>query len=163
MSTELKNLSSYDTTAIPDAGDLRFGITISEWNEEITGALTAGAVETLLKHGASKENIILCNVPGSYELPFGAQVLINSQKPDVVICIGCVIQGETRHFEFICQSVSQGIMKLALDRNIPVIFGVLTTDTLEQAKDRSGGKHGNKGVEAAVAAIKMAYLNKNYK
>jgi len=116
------------------------------------------AVKTLTEHKIRKQNIFIHHVPGSFELPLGAQYLIEYKNVDAVICLGCVIQGETRHFEFICQAVSQQIARLNLDYNIPVIFGVLTTNTHQQAKERSGGKHGNKGIEAAVAAIKMLLL-----
>lgn len=160
MSSELKNLSFYNESEIPDASNLVFGIVVSEWNISITNNLADAAIDTLLKHGAKKENIIISYVPGSFELPRGAQYLIENSLCNVIICLGCVIQGETRHFEFICQAVSQGIMKLNIETPIPVIFGVLTTNNKQQAEDRSGGKHGNKGVEAAVAAIKMALPTK---
>lgn len=138
---------------------MRFGIAVSQWNPAITAALYKGAVETLLKAGAKKKNIRTIQVPGSFELSHGAQVLASSKKkPDAVICLGCVIQGETRHFEFICNAVANGITQVSILYNLPVVFGVLTTDSLQQAKDRSGGKHGNKGVEAAVTALQMAAL-----
>ena len=158
MASNLKNLSEYNKKSLISADKMRFGIIISEWNEEITNALLKGAHSTLLSSGAKEKNIIVKNVPGSFELPFGAQLLIKSGKVDAVICLGCVIQGETRHFEFICDAVANGISKITLDHNIPVIFGVLTTNNLQQAKDRSGGKHGNKGTEAAITAIKMISL-----
>lgn len=152
------NLSEYDPVSVPDAGKMRFGIVVSDWNHEITQALLSGATRTLIKHGAHDDNIIVKHVPGSFELPLGAQLLAENHDPDAIICIGCVIQGETPHFTFICQSVAQGIMQLNLDYNLPFIFGVLTTNSLEQAKARSGGIHGNKGDEAAVTAIRMAFL-----
>ena len=155
MATILKNLSDYNKEELTRAGDHIFGIVVSEWNAEITNALMQGAVETLKGSGIREESIIIKYVPGTFELPTGAQFLFEYEDVDAVICIGCVIQGETRHFEFICNATANGIMRVALDYNAPVIFGVLTTDNLEQAKDRSGGKHGNKGVEAAVTAIKM--------
>jgi 6,7-dimethyl-8-ribityllumazine synthase len=158
MASNLKNLSAYDKQGVPSAAGMRIGIVISEWNEEITQALLKGAYSTLVKHGANEEDIYLDYVPGSFELPLGAQTLLNSEELDAVICLGCVIQGETRHFDFICNAVANGIMKVSLDLNVPVIFGVLTTNTLQQAKDRSGGKHGNKGDEAAISAIKMVAL-----
>ena len=148
---------------MPDCSDLKFGLIVSEWNESITGALADGAVETLIKHGAVRENILLHTVPGSFELPMGGQFILETASPDAIILIGCVIQGETRHFDFICQAVAQGCMDLGLKFSKPCIFGVLTTDNLQQAIDRSGGKHGNKGVEAAMTAIKMAYLSRKLK
>lgn len=133
----------------------KFGIVVSEWNDQVTESLFTGAVETLLKHGVKKENIFRKNVPGSFELTLGAQWLAELQEIDAVICLGCVIQGETRHFDFICDAVAHGITNVGLKFNKPVIFGVLTPDTLQQALDRAGGKHGNKGDEAAITAIKM--------
>ncbi|MEE4177511.1 MAG: 6,7-dimethyl-8-ribityllumazine synthase, partial [Bacteroides sp.] len=158
MSEKKQNLSIYDPTKVPSAKQMRMGIVVSEWNPDITGALLSGAVETLKKHGLSQENLYIHYVPGSFELPQGAAYVIDQLDIDAVICLGCVIQGETRHFEFICQAVSQGLMNLQLDSGFPVIFGVLTTDNLQQAKERAGGKHGNKGDEAAVTAIKMVDL-----
>ena len=163
MATSLKNLSDYAPDSVPDCSDLKFGLIVSEWNESITGALADGAVETLIKHGAVRENILLHTVPGSFELPMGGQFILETASPDAIILIGCVIQGETRHFDFICQAVAQGCMDLGLKFSKPCIFGVLTTDNLQQAIDRSGGKHGNKGVEAAMTAIKMAYLSRKLK
>ena len=160
MATTEKNLSVYDPDAIPSAENMKFGIVVSEWNEEITGALQKGTYDTLLKHGVKAENIIIKHVPGSFELTLGAKLLVDYTEVNAVIALGCVIQGETRHFEFICQGVSQGITNLNLDYGIPVIFGVLTTDNLVQAKDRAGGKHGNKGDEAAITAIKMVALKR---
>ena len=161
MATSFKNLSAYDPDAIPQSSAMRFGIIVSEWNKVITQALAQGTIETLIKHGTPNENIFLQYVPGSFELPLGGQFIFESVNPDAVILIGCVIQGETRHFDFICQAVSQGCMELGLKFNKPCIFGVLTTDNLQQAIDRSGGKHGNKGVEAAVTAIRMVDLRRN--
>lgn len=158
MATSLKNLSSYNKDVIPSAEEMRFGIVVSEWNTEITEALLQGAVDAIVDNGGKTENIIVKYVPGSFELPLGASYLIDNEEIDAAICLGCVIQGETRHFDFICQAVAEGCMKLGLDSMTPVIFGVLTTNTLEQAKDRSGGKHGNKGTEAAITAIKMISL-----
>lgn len=158
MSSSLKNLSSYNKDEIPSGEKGIFGIVVSEWNKEITDNLLQGAVETLLEHGVDEKDIYVRHVPGSFELPFGASTLLEKKKFDAVICLGCVIQGETRHFEFISQAVAHGIMKVSLSEGIPVIFGVLTTDTLQQAKDRSGGALGNKGTEAAVTALKMAVL-----
>lgn len=161
MATKLKNLSTYNPKKIPSAKDMKFGIVVSEWNEEITDALCKGAVETLLENGAKMKNIIIKYVPGSFELVFGADQIIENTDADAIICLGCVIQGETRHFDFICDSVANGIMKLGVDTGTPVIFGVLTTNNLEQAQDRAGGKHGNKGTEAAITAIKMIALQNN--
>lgn len=158
MATKFKNLPDYDPEQFPSAGIIKCGIVVSEWNSEITGALYAGALETLIKYGVGRKNIKLCYVPGSFELASGADLIIRQENLDVVICLGCIIQGETRHFEFLCQAVSQGLIRVSLDHHLPVIFGVLTTDTLEQARARSGGDHGNKGVEAALTAIKMADL-----
>jgi 6,7-dimethyl-8-ribityllumazine synthase len=154
------NLSEYNPSSVPDAGNMRFGIVVSDWNLEVTSALLEGTIQTLKKHGATDNNIIIRHVPGSFELTIGAQFLAEYDDPDAVICLGCVIQGETPHFTFICQGVTQGITQLNLEYNIPFIFGVLTTLNLEQAMERAGGKHGNKGDEAAVTAIKMAALQR---
>jgi len=155
-----KDLSAYDPALVPDAAKMRFGIVVSDWNREITQALLDGAVNTLKKHGASDNNIVVKHVPGSFELTLGGQFLAEYDDLDAIICLGCVIQGETPHFTYICQSVSYGITKLNLEYNIPFIFGVLTTLNIEQARDRAGGKLGNKGDEAAVTAIKMAALQR---
>lgn len=155
MATSLKSLSQYSDKNIQDISGKKFGIVVSEWNEQVTESLFSGAVETLLMHGAKKENIFRKNVPGSFELTLGAQWLAELEEIDAVICLGCVIQGETRHFDFICDAVAHGITNVALKFNKPIIFGVLTPNTLQQALDRSGGKHGNKGDEAAITAIKM--------
>ncbi len=160
MATANKNLSVYDKTTIPNAKNLRFGIVVSEWNSEITEGLYTGAEEALIDCGASKENIVRWNVPGSFELPFGCKKMISSEKVDAVIAIGSVIQGETKHFDFVCSATAQGIMDLNIQTNVPVIFCVLTDNTLQQAQDRSGGTYGNKGVEAAIAAIRMASLDR---
>lgn len=154
------NLSAFDPHSVPNAGEMRFGIVVSDWNSDVTGALLDGAVRTLKKNGAATENIVIKHVPGSFELTLGAQFLAEYDDLDAVICLGCVIQGETPHFTYICQGVTQGITQLNLDYNIPFIFGVLTTDTQQQALDRAGGKHGNKGDEAAITAIKMAALQR---
>ena len=160
MATENKNLSAYDKATIPSAKDFRFGIVVSEWNAEITEGLYEGAYEALLDCGALGDNIIRWNVPGSFELTYGSKKMINSQKVDAVIAIGSVIQGETKHFDFVCSATAQGIKDLNVLYDTPVIFCVLTDNNMQQAKDRSGGKHGNKGTEAALAAIKMAALGK---
>ncbi|KAF0237110.1 MAG: 6 7-dimethyl-8-ribityllumazine [Prolixibacteraceae bacterium] len=153
-----KDFSQYDISSVPSASRMRFGIVAAEWNPEITLALTDGAVNTLKKHGAGNDNIVLKFVPGSFELPLGAQFLAEYENVDAVIVLGCVIQGETRHFEYICEGVAQGIKDLNLKYNKPFIFGLLTTLNHQQALDRAGGKHGNKGDEAAVTAIKMVHL-----
>lgn len=159
MSTELKNLSTHNPNEIPDASKLSFGIVVAEWNSDITDNLLKGACDTLIRYGVSEDNILIDHVPGTFELTFAAKTQAEYSNVDAVICLGCVIQGETRHFDFICHGVTQGITDLNVFYDIPFIFGVLTTDDQQQAKDRAGGKHGNKGVEAAVTAIKMAYLN----
>ncbi len=163
MSTAHKNLSDFKHTTIPSAAGIRVGIVVAEWNIEITGALRDGAVKTLLTHGVTESDIVVIYVPGSFELTYAAQLLCEDKTIDTVICIGCVIQGETRHFDFICDAVAQGVTNVSLKYNKPVIFGVLTPNTQEQAQDRAGGKHGNKGDEAAVTAIKMAQLKKSVK
>lgn len=160
MSSQNKNLSDFDRSAIQDAGRLTVGIVVSEWNTEITEALYRGAAETLLSLGMTQEKIIRYDVPGSFELPMAAQWLIEKHHPEAVICIGCVIQGETRHFDFICSAVADGCMQLGLKTNVPVIFGVLTPENQQQAIDRAGGKYGNKGIEAAQTAVRMALLKK---
>jgi len=142
---------------------MRFGIVVSEWNHEITLALKEGAYSTLLKNGAEPDNILISFVPGSYELTLGAQLQLETNQVDAVICLGCVIQGETRHFDFICDAVANGITNLNIKYNTPVIFGVLTPDNQQQAIDRAGGKHGNKGDEAAATAIKMLALKAKLK
>jgi 6,7-dimethyl-8-ribityllumazine synthase len=161
MSDKKKNLSEYDIHSVPDATDMTFAILVSEWNNEITFALRDGAVNTLIKHGAASENINVKYVPGSFELPLAAKYAAENLFVDAVICIGCVIQGETRHFEFINIAVANGITNVGLDTETPIIYGVLTPDNWEQAKDRAGGKHGNKGDEAAISAIKMVALKKD--
>lgn len=155
MSSALKNLSDFTTDNLPDVSGKTFAIVVSEWNTDVTHALYTGAYDTLLKYGAKEENIISTKVPGSFELSLGAQKMAQQKNIDAVICLGCVIQGETRHFDFICQAVADGITNVSLKYDKPVIFGVLTPNTQEQAMDRAGGKHGNKGDEAAITAIKM--------
>lgn len=159
MST--KNLSSYNHNKVPDASEMTFGILVSEWNEEVTFALRDGAVKTLIKHGAKEENITIEYVPGTFELTKGANLLLRKNF-DAIIALGCVIRGGTPHFDFICQGVTYGLSKINSENASPVIFGVLTTDTQEQAIDRSGGKMGNKGDEAAITAIKMIKLSQKY-
>lgn len=158
MATAGKNLSSYDAAGVPSGAGLRLGLVVSAWNPAITSALRDGAVETLLKHKVAFNSIIEEAVPGSFELPLAAQLLLEHDQVDGVICIGSVIRGETPHFDFVCKAVSQGIMDLNLKHGKPVIFCVLTDNTLEQAQDRSGGKHGNKGIECAIALLQMCDL-----
>ena len=156
MATALHNLSDYDFESIPDASNMCFGIVVAEWNPEITGALLDGAVGTLEKHGAIPENIHVKTVPGSFELIYGAHQMTLNGSFDAIIVLGSVIRGETPHFDYICQGVTAGIAHLNAASEIPVIYGLLTTEDLQQAKDRSGGKLGNKGDECAIDAIKMA-------
>ena len=163
MSTQLKNLSDFSHTEIPTAAPYRFGIVVAEWNAQITNALYQGAYQSLINNGALPDNIFNYAVPGSFELTSGADMLLKNLQLDAVICLGCVIQGETRHFDFICNAVANGISNVAIKYSKPVIFGVLTTDNQQQAIDRSGGIHGNKGDEAAITAIKMAHLAETLK
>lgn len=163
MATINKNLSQYDKNTVPNAKDFRFGIVVSEWNETITAGLYKGAIEALLENGALAENIVSWDVPGSFELIYGSKRMIDTQNVDAVIAIGSVIQGETKHFDFVCEAVSQGIKDLNVQTDVPVVFCVLTDNTMQQAIDRSGGIHGNKGTEAGVVAIKMAYLRQQTK
>jgi len=152
------NLSDYDKTTIPNSKNFRFGMVVSEWNPDITENLYLGAEQTLLENGIPKENILRWNVPGSFELIFGCKHMLETQKVNAVIAIGNVIQGETKHFDFVCEGVTQGIKDLNIKYDVPVIFCLLTDNNKQQSIDRSGGKHGNKGVECAIAAIKMAAL-----
>ncbi len=152
------DLSSYDPSSVPDASAMKFGIVVSDWNNRITFSLLEGSLNTLRKFGAGNENIFVKHVPGSFELTLGAQLLAGNIDVDAVICLGCVVQGETPHFKYICDSVTAGLTRLNIDYNLPFIFGVLTTSDMQQAIDRSGGKHGNKGDEAAITAIKMVAL-----
>lgn len=162
MSSSLKNLSDFSHIQVGSAENLKFAIVVSQWNAQITGALLNGAYKGLLDHGATEENIELIEVPGSYELISGSDIALRNTAFDAVITLGCVIQGETRHFDFICDAVANGIAQVAIKYNKPVIFGVLTTDNEQQALDRAGGKHGNKGEEAAITAIQMALIHKKY-
>jgi 6,7-dimethyl-8-ribityllumazine synthase len=154
------NLSSYKKDQLPDASTMRIGIVVSEWNADITENLYRGAVETLTDCGLRLDNIHVVNVPGSYELPMGAQMLLHNRSLEAVICLGSVIRGETPHFDFVCHAVAAGIKDVGLKMNKPVIFGVLTDNSIEQSRARSGGALGNKGVEAAVTAIKMVGLKR---
>lgn len=156
MATALHNLSDDDLSMIPDASNMCFGIVVAEWNPEITGAILDGAVSTLEKHGTLPENIHVRTVPGSFELVYGARQMILHGGYDAVIILGSVIKGDTPHFDYICQGVTYGIARLNATQEIPVIYGLLTTNDLQQAKDRSGGSLGNKGDECAIDAIKMA-------
>ena len=157
-----RDLSDYNLNSVPDGKDMSFGIVVSEWNYEVTGAMLRGAVKTLKKHGVAEEDIIVKHVPGSFELTLGGQFFAHYTEVDAIILLGCVIQGETRHFDFICQGVTKGATDLNMKYNRPVIFGVLTTENQQQALDRAGGKHGNKGDEAAVTAIKMVALQDRF-
>lgn len=157
MATQLKNLSDFSHTTIPNGQAYKIAIAIAEWNAEITGALYQGALETLTQNGVLPENILSVAVPGSFELTGAAEILLKKHADlDAVICLGCVIQGETRHFDFICDAVANGVTQVGIKYSKPVIFGVLTTNDQQQAIDRAGGKHGNKGDEAAITALKMA-------
>ena len=158
MATINNNLSNFNKDSLPDSSDMKIGIVVSQWNNKITDGLFNGAFTTLIESGVSENNIQKIEVPGSFELIFGAKILSRNEV-DAIICLGSVIQGETKHFDYVCQAVSNGIKDLNITLDIPVIFGVLTDNTMEQALNRSGGKHGNKGIEAAVTAIKMAHLN----
>lgn len=155
MATAYQNLSSYDPNKVPNASNMRVAIAVAEWNSNITNNLLEGACNTLIRHGVTPENIIVAHVPGTFELTFAAQQLAESEEPDAVIVLGCVVKGDTPHFDYVCQGVTTGITKLNTMFGIPFIFGVLTTDNMQQAEDRAGGIHGNKGDEAAITAIKM--------
>ena len=162
MATEGNNLSEYDKSKVPNAKEFRFGIVVAEWNEKITEGLFQGAFDALKENGVINENIVRWNVPGSFELVYGCKKMQQSYDMlDAIIAVGSVIQGETKHFDFVCQAVSQGIKDLNVSHDIPVIFCVLTDQNMQQAIDRSGGKHGNKGSEAGITAIKMAQLRKD--
>ena len=163
MATAYHNLSAYDITSVPNASAMKFGIVVSEWNENITAALLHGAKETLMRHGAKEENVIVYTVPGSFELIYGSAKFVQAGEVDAVIALGCVVRGDTPHFDYVCAGTTQGIADLNAQGSIPVIFGLITTDTMQQAEDRSGGIHGNKGDECAVAAIKMVNLKQQLK
>ena len=162
MATAYHNLSAYDITSVPDASEMKFGIVVSEWNENITAALLHGAKETLMRHGATPDNIIVHTVPGSFELIYGSSKFVKSGKVDAVIALGCVVRGDTPHFDYVCGGATQGIAELNTQGSTPVIFGLITTDTMQQAEDRAGGIHGNKGDECAITAIKMVDLAKRF-
>jgi 6,7-dimethyl-8-ribityllumazine synthase len=161
MATSNKNLSAYDKENMINGADLKIGIVVSEWNHDITSKLCEGAIETLTAHNVSAENIDIQKVPGAFELPLGAQFLLKSKQYDGIIAIGTVIQGETKHFDFVCQGTTEGIMRVMLDFNTPISFCVLTDNTIEQSIARSGGLHGNKGIEAAVSLLQMIKVNKS--
>ncbi|MEL6655980.1 MAG: 6,7-dimethyl-8-ribityllumazine synthase [Bacteroidota bacterium] len=163
MASALKNLSQYDENNMPDAKDLIFGIVVADWNEKITHALYEGCYDTLLKHGVQADNIHTIQVPGSFELTVGARMLAGRHNCDAVICLGCVIKGETSHNEYINQAVAQGLTNLSLTSGRPFVFGLLTPNDEQQALDRAGGKYGNKGVEAAVTGLRMAALRQELK
>jgi len=158
MATAFQSLSSYNPDIVPDATSMRFGIVVSEWNRQVTERLLEGAYKTLLRHGANPTNIYMEWVPGSFELTFGARRMAENLKLDAVIVIGCVVRGDTPHFDYVCSSVTQGVTELNLKYDIPFIFGVLTTDNMLHAEERAGGRYGNKGDEAAITAIKMIDL-----
>jgi 6,7-dimethyl-8-ribityllumazine synthase len=159
MATAGKNLSQFDAAQLPNGARFRVGIVVSEWNSEITHALRDGAIEVLRAAGVPEDAVVVYDVPGAFELPLGAQWLLHAPQPcDAVIAVGAVIRGETAHFDFVCQAASQGVLHVGLDSGKPAIFCVLTDDTIEQSRARSGGVHGNKGVEAAVACLKMLAL-----
>ena len=163
MASALKNLSEYDDSTMPDASAMRFAIVVAEWNAHITHALYEGCYDTLIKHGAKPENIHTAQVPGSFELPAGARILAGQINPDAVICLGCVIKGETNHNEYINTAVANALAQMSIASGRAFIFGVLTPNDEQQALDRAGGKHGNKGIEAAATAIRMASLKLNGK
>ena len=164
MTEKKKNLSDISSVKIDGANNLNIAIIVSEWNDEVTSQLMNGAKEALLSSGVSPNRIKTEYVPGSFELPTAAVMMLEADEDiDAVICLGCIIQGETRHFEFISQAVANGIMQVGIDYNTPIIFGVLTCDTFQQAMDRAGGNHGNKGVEAAVSCLKMLAFERKLK
>lgn len=163
MASALKNLSVYRESDLPSAEDMTFGVVVADWNEDITHKLYEGCYDTLVKHGAQPDAIHTLQVPGTFELPIGARMLSENAEIDAFICIGCVIKGETSHNEYINQSVAQGLINLGVMSGKPYIFGVLTPNDHQQALDRAGGKHGNKGVEAAVTAIRMVGARRELK
>jgi len=163
LATINKNLSEYSSSNIPNGADFNIGIVVSEWNENITESLLQGAKKALIENGVKEHNIIIQHVPGTYELPLASQILLEYNDLDGVVAIGSVIQGETKHFDFVCQAASQGIKDVGLKYNKPVIFCVLTDNTMQQAIDRSGGKHGNKGIECAIACMKMIGIQKLFR
>ncbi|MDR3142261.1 MAG: 6,7-dimethyl-8-ribityllumazine synthase [Tannerellaceae bacterium] len=163
MATAYQNLSDYDFNSVPDASDMRVGIVVSEWNKNITEKLLEGACNTLEKHGVTAGNMIVKRVPGSFELTYGARKLAENKELDAVIILGCVVRGDTPHFDYVCSGVTQGITELNLMYDMPFVFGLLTTDTMQQSEERAGGKYGNKGDEAAITAIKMIDYSCSFK
>ncbi|HRQ30096.1 MAG TPA: 6,7-dimethyl-8-ribityllumazine synthase [Saprospiraceae bacterium] len=161
MEDKKKNLSAYTKTTLEDVSEMRIGIVAAEWNAEVVDALLEGALQTLASEGISDANVHVIRVPGTFELPSGADLLLRTTKIDGVICLGCVVKGDTRHDEYINSAVSHGLTNLSISAHKPVIFGVLTTENMQQAVDRAGGQHGNKGVEAAITVLKMVQLFKN--
>ena len=155
MATAYHNLSSYDSEKVPNGADMKIGIVVSEWNDNITGALLDGAHKTLIKHGVKEENILIDFVPGSFELIFGAKHMVENKEIDAIITLGSVVRGDTPHFDYVCSGVTQGVADMNIRYDIPFIFGLLTTDNMEQAEERAGGRHGNKGDECAITALKM--------
>ena len=163
MASALKNLSTYNEKTIPSGNELKVGIIVADWHPEITHALYEACYNTLIKHGTSEDNIMTAQVPGAFELPLGAKILFGEHQLDAVICLGCVIKGETNHDEYINTAVANALQTMNIASGKPFIFGILTTLNEQQAKDRAGGKHGNKGVEAAIAALRMTGLKARLK
>lgn len=161
MASALHNLSSYDPSTVPDGSQWKIGIVVSEWNEDVTGALLQGAYDTLQKHGVKASNIVVKTVPGSFELVYASAWMTQQTDVDAVIAIGCVIRGDTPHFDYICQGTTQGLAELNRKAVVPVIYGLLTCNTLQQALDRCGGALGNKGDECAITALKMIQFGQN--
>jgi len=162
MATANKNLSEYKKDFVPHGADFKVGIVVSEWNENITLNLLEGAKQALLDNGVKFENILIRFVPGAFELPLGAQFMLEQTSVDGIVAIGSVIQGETKHFDFVCDGTTHGIMNVGLKYNKPVIYCLLTDNNAQQAIDRSGGKYGNKGIECAIACMKMIELNRTF-
>lgn len=154
MASKNQNLSSYNPESVPNAQGMRFGIVCSEWNSNITDALLQGAIKTLTANGVSESDILVARVPGSFELIYGTSQMVKKDV-DAVIAIGCVIRGDTPHFDYICEGTTYGLSRLNATQDKPVVYGLITTNTMEQAVERCGGKHGNKGDECAITAIKM--------
>jgi len=161
MASALKNLSDYHEMDIPNGENFKFSIIVSEWNTEITHALYQNCLDTLLKHGVKEDHIEVFQVPGAFEIPTVAKWAFQSKQPDAIIGLGCVIRGETKHDDYINHATAQAMQSLSIHTNTPCIFGVVTTNTLQQAIDRSGGAHGNKGVESAVTALRMIGLKQS--
>ena len=155
MASELHNLSQYDPSTVASGIGRKIGIVYAEWNSEITYALRDGAIKTLIDNGVESNDITAISVPGSFELIYGATQMVKSGKYDAVIAIGCVIRGDTPHFDYICEGVTAGLTQLNVEYDTPVIFGLITTNNLLQAQERSGGRLGNKGDECAVTALQM--------